>query len=373
MIGDNMLVKFCVKNYKNFKEKIVIDFNVKRDYQFNKNCIKNDLLNKIIIFGHNGVGKSNIGFAIFDIVGTLTDKRIDPDQGNNYLNADSQETIAEFNYEFKFKNNILKYNYKKSEFKKIVFEELILNDEKIFEYDFIEHKGNYYNLKLIEADTLNFEFDDPNMAILKYIANNTIQSKDSIIKELMQFVRNMLWFRSLKDNRFIGIENEPTVVSNWIVENNLIGDFNKFLKEKAGLNLNLGVGKLLDRNILIENHKKGALIWENVASSGTSALIIYYYWYKHFENVKFLFIDEFDAFYHFELSENIIKDIINFKGMQTILTSHNTHLADNELLRPDCYFTLKSGKLTSFADSTDRELRQGHNLEKMLRQGEFDE
>ena len=59
--------------------------------------------------------------------------------------------------------------------------------------------------------------------------------------------------------------------------------------------------------------------------------------------------------------------------MQTILTSHNTFLADNDLLRPDCYFILSKGKLVSFADSTDREIREGHNLEKMLRQGEFNE
>ena len=59
--------------------------------------------------------------------------------------------------------------------------------------------------------------------------------------------------------------------------------------------------------------------------------------------------------------------------MQTILTSHNTYIATNDLLRPDCYFQIKDGVLKSLADSTDRELREGHNLEKMLRQGEFDE
>ena len=93
--------------------------------------------------------------------------------------------------------------------------------------------------------------------------------------------------------------------------------------------------------------------------------------YKHFKDVKFLFIDEFDAFYHFELSINIIKHLIEYENMQTVLTSHNTIIADNNLLRPDCYFILKDGALKSFADSTDRELREGHNLGKMLRQGEF--
>ena len=374
MMGDRMLVKFSVKNYKNFKDEISLDFNVKRDYQFNKRCLKNNLLNKIIIFGHNGEGKSNIGYALFDIVGTLTDKMTDNNQENNFINDDSDSGIAEFSYEFKFDDNKVIYNYKKSEFRKMIFEELYINNEKIFEYDFNNKKmNNNVKLNIIEANTLNFEYYESNMAILKYIANNTIQSENSIVRKLMQFVTKMLWFRSLKDNRFIGLENESINVSDWIVKNNLINEFKKFLYENANLNLNLGSGKIVDKNVLFEKHKKFPLVWESVASSGSSALLIYFYWYKHFDDVKFLFIDEFDAFYHFELSKKIIENLIEHENMQTILTSHNTFLVDNNLLRPDCYFKLHNGKLVSFADSTDREIREGHNLEKMLRQGEFDE
>ena len=59
--------------------------------------------------------------------------------------------------------------------------------------------------------------------------------------------------------------------------------------------------------------------------------------------------------------------------MQTILTSHNTYIATNDLLRPDCYFILENGIIKALPDRTERELREGHNLEKMLRQGEFNE
>lgn len=374
ILGDRMLVKFSVKNYKNFKNEIILDFNIKRDYQFNKKCIKNNLLNKIIIFGKNGVGKSNIGYALFDIVGTLTDKMTDSNQENNFLNADGDSGVAEFYYEFKFDDDKIIYKYKKTEFKKIIFEELYLNDEKIFDYDFKNKKmSNCVKLDLIGANTLNFEYYESNMAILKYIANNTIQAENSVIRQLMQFVTKMLWFRSLKDNRFIGLENESVNVPDWIVKNNLIKEFKTFLLENASLNLDLGSAKLVDKNVLLENHKNFPLVWESVASSGSSALLIYFYWYKHFEDVKFLFIDEFDAFYHFELSKKVIENIIKHENMQTILTSHNTYLVNNELLRPDCYFKLDKGKLVSFADSTEREIREGHNLEKMLRQGEFDE
>ena len=41
-------------------------------------------------------------------------------------------------------------------------------------------------------------------------------------------------------------------------------------------------------------------------------------------------------------------------------------------MRPDCYFILSDNKLTSFADATNRELREGHNLEKLYMSGEFD-
>ena len=376
MIGDSMLEKFSVKNYKNFKDEIIIDFKEKRDYQFNKNCIKDGVLNKAIIFGNNGEGKSNLGYAIFDIVGTLTDKYTIPEQSNDFLNADSDSKEAEFSYKFKFDKDVVEYNYKKSEFKKMTFEELYINNEKIYEYDFAKKSLNYANMKLIQAETLNFEYYEANIAVLRYIANNTTQADDSIVKKIMQFVTKMLWFRSIRGNNFIGIEIEYTNIAEWIIANNLVKEFNEFLKEKAKLDLNLGKAELMGTkniNILIERHIKRPLAFNNVASSGTHSLLLYFYWYKHFKDIKFLFIDEFDAFYHFELSINIIKNLIEYDNMQTVLTSHNTIIADNNLLRPDCYFILKDGNMKSFSDSTDRELREGHNLEKMLRQGEFNE
>jgi len=45
----------------------------------------------------------------------------------------------------------------------------------------------------------------------------------------------------------------------------------------------------------------------------------------------------------------------------------------NRLFRPDCLFILsRNGKLTSLNNATKRELREGHNLEKMYISGEFD-
>ena len=58
---------------------------------------------------------------------------------------------------------------------------------------------------------------------------------------------------------------------------------------------------------------------------------------------------------------------------QLIMTSHNTNLMANKIVRPDCLFILSSrGTLTALCDATERELREGHNLEKMYISGEFE-
>lgn len=44
----------------------------------------------------------------------------------------------------------------------------------------------------------------------------------------------------------------------------------------------------------------------------------------------------------------------------------------NEFLRPDCCFMIDAGGIEPFSELTDKDIRKGHNLGKMLREGEFD-
>ena len=75
-MGENIMIeKFVVYNYKGFNEEIVLDLSKTRDYAFNLNLIKNGLVNKGIIYGKNGSGKSNLGFALYDLTTHLTDKQ----------------------------------------------------------------------------------------------------------------------------------------------------------------------------------------------------------------------------------------------------------------------------------------------------------
>lgn len=80
------------------------------------------------------------------------------------------------------------------------------------------------------------------------------------------------------------------------------------------------------------------------------------------------------VFYHYEMAVNVIKFLKRkYPKCQIIMTSHNTNLMTNRLMRPDCLFILSGfGTLTSLGNATGRELREGHNLEKMYISGEFE-
>ncbi len=374
-MGDNMLKKFTVKNYKSFKEPITIDFSNHRDYKFNEHCVSNGLLSKLVIYGKNSSGKSNLGYAIFDIVGLLTDKHTNVQQKDihSFLNADNNEKEATFEYVFKKGNDDIRYLYKKSAPETLIFEELYVNDKKVFSYDYDLDEIDFPMRNELGAENLNFEYQEKGFSTLRYIANNSKQDEDSVIKFIMNFVLHMLWFRSLQSNGYIGLTTGSESLADSIIENDQLNEFEEFLKDLADIDkqLDYEVDETTHKKTIIEKHTYRSLNFEAVLSSGTKALMLLFFWSKKFKNVSFLFMDEFDAFYHHDLSKNIIKYISKL-NVQTIFTTHNPYLASNELLRPDCYFVINDGKISSFPDSTDRELREGHSLDKMLRNGEFD-
>jgi hypothetical protein len=121
------------------------------------------------------------------------------------------------------------------------------------------------------------------------------------------------------------------------------------------------------------------LLFYDIASSGTLALYRFFQLYKNAQRqegrwpVSLMYLDEFDAYYHVELAETIVNLVKKLENTQIIITSHNTNLLSSRIMRPDCYFIMSQNKLTSLVNATDRELREGHNLAKLYRSGEFDE
>ena len=365
------LKKFEVRNYKNFKDTFTMDFSKVKNYTFNQSCIRDGLIKNAVIYGENGIGKSNFGRAILDITNHLVDKRKDVYATFSYPNADSGVKQVWFRYTLTDSDDEIVYEYEKETVNKILSEVLCVNGEKVFSCDYTKDNQDFTNLGKFGLDTLNWQFRDKSISVLRYMANNLSLPSNHFIMKLMDFVNRMLWFCSLgTQNDYIGFLAISESMSDYLIRNGYVGSFETFL-QAHGVNEHLEpLPELNGQKGLYFKHEKAYLPF-SVASNGTHSLLTFYYWYTQMKNASFIFIDEFDACYHFELAEQIINLAKDEMDMQVIFTSHNTNLLSNRFLRPDCCFVLTKEMLESFVDATDRELKEGHDLEMLYMSGEF--
>lgn len=369
-----MLRKFRVSNFKSFENDFELDLTDVNDYQFNRKSIKNGIVNNAIIYGRNGVGKSNLAYAIFDIIEHLTDKQRNERLYTNYLNANNNSGLATFYFEFMINSKIVVYEYKKSDYTTIVFERFLIDGIELAYFDRTKDSQAKINFK--GAEMLRTSIDNPELSILKYVKNNTeLDPSDinSTFIEFFVFIDKMLYFRSLQENTYQGLNIGTSNIFEDIIKRNNILDFETFLNT-AGISCKLAmVENFGKKSIAFEFNNQKKIHFNEIASNGTVALALFYYWFqsiKEESSVSFLFIDEFDAFYHHALSELVVEKLKNV-GVQFILTTHNTSIMTNDLLRPDCYFTMTKNQIRSFSNSTQKELREGHNIEKMYKAGTF--
>ncbi len=369
-----MLKKIVVKNYKCFDE-LTFDLS-SADYSFNPNLVKDGIVNKALVFGKNGTGKTSLGFAIFDLVQHLTDKQYFPFRFiKYYTNLNSRKKHVYFQYTFSFDMKEVVYEYEKIDVQSLVFEKLIVDGNTLLDYHYGKPKKQFVDKEL--CGNLDTRLPDNRLSVLKYIYRNTPSDSSSILTRLMKFCDGMLWFRSLSDGAgYSGLINGIMTLDQMLFESNQLSRFQDFLA-KCGLQYDLGFeedgggGHALYAYF---NHRKNKALFATIASSGTKALWLFFDWMVKGKNMfSLLFIDEFDAFYHYEVAATVVDELNASREFQSILTTHNTYLMQNQFTRPDCCFILTDKQIKSLKKSTERELREAHNLEKMYIGGAFAE
>lgn len=378
-----MLQEFKVKNFKNFKNWFTLDLTDTKNYNFNTECIENDIVSTAMIYGPNGCGKSNLGHAIFDVKTHLSEVKID-ETYKNYLNGDSKEELAEFSFKFQFKENTLEYKYGKKSVNELVYEMLMINDIEVISFD--RRKGNIATVNLKGAETLNKDLSNSNISVVKYVKSNTALEKDvytDTFQQFVQFIEYMVLVKTVDSLKLIS--SSPSQISKIILNMNKenLSEFENFLTE-AGIDCKLCTIDVEGEERIAIKGKNRNIDFYKSASTGTlslTELYIHLYILKlEIENSKlkkinilpFVYIDEFDAFYHHSISKAIVSELKNSK-CQAVFTTHNTSIMSNDLLRPDCYFIMSSKSIKPIYKFTQKELRSAHNIEKMYRAGAFNE
>lgn len=366
-----MLTKFVVENFKNFRERLEWNLADYNNYEFNSEVVEDGAINKALVFGQNGSGKSNLGLALFDIVHHLTDKEKMENKYIPYLNLETENLYAYFEYHFLFYGQELVYTYRKSSSRKLLEEHLSINGIERVAFNYQENTG--FSI-LAGTETLNLN-GSSDISRVKYIKSNAIlqdSPANQIFNCFTDFVDSMLLFYSLDKRGYQGFCNGSESISKGIIESGRLAEFEEFLHTQE-IDYRLVAREIDGQPQIYCVFEHGETNFFSVASTGTVSLALFFYWYIRMEEASLVFIDEFDAFYHFALAKDIVERLKRLRSTQIFLTSHNTDLISNDLLRPDCYFYLQRGQIRAISDLTDKEIRKAHNLQKMYKAGVFDE
>jgi len=365
-----MIKKFWVKNFKNFKSKITLDLSKTNNYEFNKEAIRNGIVNTALIYGENGSGKSNLSLALLDVILHLTDRNKNKEEYNYYNYIGCKDSV-DFYYEFDFNGDKLEYIYSKMDYDSLIREKIKINGDVVLDYD---HFDGLKKLSLKGTESLKTDIGSSSISFVKYVNSNAILEDDrtcEVFKEFMEFVSHMLLFKSLISNTYQGFAVGAESISKGIIERGSLEDFQEFLNN-AGLDYQLEAKEINGEKSIHVRIGDETVNFYSIASTGTRSLALFYYWLLRLDNVSFLVIDEFDAFYHNKLAKLVVKTVLK-RDAQTILTTHNTSIMSNKVLRPDCLFNLKENTIEAFSHLTDKELREAHNIEKMYKAGAFGE
>ena len=370
-----MLTYFRVKGFRGFKDSIVFDLGKTGNYQFNGGEVLGGVVQKALVYGKNGAGKSNLGHAILDIARTTRPDSPLPSEFAFSFAYGSGDEPVEFEYGFRFERHDVRYLYRKTNPVDLNYETLAVDGKPV-----IAMKGD--KPEVVENTLLpiaDFKIGQGRSLLFSLISLIDLEEGNPL-RKLGEFVRGMLFFRSLNHgNEAFGIDLRYELIEDAIISQGKTKDFEAFLRGYGGIDLQLeeAQSQVIDQYLrrrakfLAVRYGKRLIPFGHVGSSGTLSLLVFYYWYLRMQKRSFVFIDEFDAFYHYELSGGIIELLRSIPDVQIVLTTHNTALMNNDLMRPDTLFLLSDGVIKPLCDCTKTELRQAHNLEKIYRSGGF--
>ena len=363
-----MITKFAVKNYRGFADRIEFDLSHPSSYTFNTFAISDGIIKNGIIYGPNGSGKSNLALAIFDLILHLTQKNKNYHQIDTIVNVYHPNDLVTFEYTFQFGKNTIEYCYSKRA-ADLEMEKVILDGKQVFSLEANKLTIDAPEFPMTNDNKIQLANSGNRVSVLGYLWSVYPLSTNHPLIKMKEFVDGMLLFWNHEHRGFAGLDEGNSNTEEFIITNGLVDDFAEFLKSVSGQDFKFKATNKEDK-LLVCDMGSGVL-FDKIRSTGTSSLTLLYFWIMKMSRASFVMIDEFDAFYHFDLSFKICQKLFSLSN-QIFVTSHNTYLMTNDLLRPDCNFIINKNRIKPLNLCTDKELRWGNNIEKMYRGNAFE-
>ena len=378
-----MLIEFKAKNFTSFKNEVtfsMVSSEKLQELSNNRIEIEADfhLLKSASIFGANASGKSNLLNALGFIIAFLQRSMLDSQEGKrNFKNLtfsldnSSKVSPTEFEISFLLKKKIVTYNFALSQ-GDVSSESLVIDDDLIFKRKFneiVDYSSDFF--KTEEELNLKFSLTNSNSLFLTVLSVTNTKIAEDIIEYLTKNI-----------NFLSGYGNNAKFTKNAIKENKSykskvldllkVADFNitdldikqhKFeIKPFGDSDTEIPkeiveeardeATRLLSRHNIYDS--EGMIVdsklfdVERFESSGTRVFlslagpII-----NVLEKGGVLVIDEADALLHPLVTKYLMElfnDIENTHS-QLIITSHNSNILDQELLRRDQIWFVEKDEL----------------------------
>jgi len=371
-----MLTKMYLTNFLSFINRTEFDFtSTKYTILEETNVFNHSILKGGLFIGPNASGKTNalkgLSFLLYMITGEGNGSSFE-----RYRCRFSRNPLIVLEYDFNFLNKKLVYKIERNTRTKNISEEIIVDNISV-----LKRNGNIGELRIGDLVTIDDNVDKDTLFLRTASFNTGRFPQMPILRELIEYLQNSYYIDGYNRGAVIGRNINKYAESNGVERiNDYLREFNydffvEYGSQISGEGATISVGS--DEKIIFFKRKsfpfpsiffdesQGIQVFADMLPSLISTI----------EKPGMFIIDEFGNSLHNRLAEKIVKFFMEkSEKSQLFITSHDTNLISNSVLRPDQIY------LISFDGSNGSNVtrvskfkpREAQNLEKMYLGGMFE-
>ena len=368
-----MLTKMYLTNFLSFTDRTEFDFTASRYSILEKNNVHDEILKGALFIGANAVGKTNALRGISFLIKLIKGEGV---TFSNYRCFFSKNPITVAEYEFRFNKKNVLYKIEYNDDRGCISEEALIDNVSV-----LKRNGNTGELRIGGNITIDDQLDSDTLFLRTASFNTGRFPQEPTLRALMEYLQNSYVIDGYHKKAPWG-----TTINKYAEEygvdniNKYLNDFNyDFVAEYGseskgeGVICSIGTGEkvtfLKRKSFPIPNvifrESQGNQVFADMLPNIICVI----------ENPGMLVIDEFGNSLHNKLAEKIIKFFMEkSSNSQMFLTSHDTNLLSNSILRPDQInlLTFMGAQGSKVERISQYKPREAQNLEKMYLGGMFE-